>query len=193
MTEVGIDLEQTRGGIWVPGIAGKTDDHLSIVGQHNAHEFEEEDDETDSTFLAGAKVVYHQMASPIEVDPHLHGDAAKKALDHGVFHGRMGLWDLSLNWTTQWQQQIPPYHLWVRYNDVDVAMLGPYLTWRYCPTCKVEAIPTQPCPRCKDRDWKVRNVTPAQFERECAAWLARETGDDHVYDLQLTGGVKKAS
>lgn len=187
-----ISLEQTRGGVWVPGVVGKTDDHLSVVGKDNAHEFEDEDDEIDNTFMAGAKVVYHQMAAPITVDPNLHGTAAQAHLDHGVFHGKMGLWDLSLNWTSTWKQQMPPYHLWIRYHDGEVAMLSPYLTWRFCPTCRTKEIPTRPCKKCGDRDWKVIYVTPSQFERDCAAWLAKETGIDKVYDVQLNGGVSKA-
>lgn len=176
----------------LPSGYGKTDERITPIGLHNQHEFEDGDEETDRTFLRASQVVYHQIPQEISLDPFLKGEAAKRVLDQGVFKGVMGAWHFTLNWTTTWQGRIPPYHILIERNGAEVGVLSMYLTWRLCPNCKIAAIPEQPCRKCREKDWKARDVSPEDLERQAAEWLARDNDQDSLYDELQTAGVGKA-
>ena len=98
----------------------------------------EDSPEYSDEFEPALWVIHHQH--DIRMDPTI--DAGKTKQERlamaqlGVLWARFGLWNIAVNWQTQWAQTIPPHHMAVEYKGELVGILSPYLLMRTCWKCR---------------------------------------------------------
>ena len=175
---------------------GLNRDQLVVVDSALEDQFEEEDPQEDETFLAGLQVAVHHLPHDFEFNPELsdsESDANRDAM--GVVEARFDeLWTIRVNWTPKRQGKIPAAHMLIAYKDEEVAILGPWLTGRTCWHCDAGGwsqfwkkqgikrgyvLPDHPCPDCGQLDWWDHSqVSPGDFQRACAAEIARTSDVD---------------
>lgn len=80
----------------------------------------------------------------MRVDPTMSAEKQRVSGDIGVLTTEFGNWRVALNWSSQWNQGVPPHHYavtWVgKFGDTseqEVACLSPYFLARTCPFCKL--------------------------------------------------------
>jgi len=173
--------------------------HIMSVDAATEDLYEEESPETDQTFELALWVLAHQK--DIRLDPDLHGDEAEVASNLGVVEGAFGgpnndLWKIEVNWNQyEWAGKMPPGYCRVRYADIEVGIIGPWLTIRTCWSCGLKGwrdgmkgignvLPGVECPHCNKLDWFGVLVTPEQFIRDAAEFIANDTGaNDDTYEM----------
>lgn len=134
----------------------------------------------------------------VTFDPTITTDKALELSQPGLRVVKVdNLWTCTVNWTREWVDGLPPYHVGAVYKDVDVGVLSVLLNVRTCPICKVggyhvtsaeHALRTgrgrKQVPRCVPTEWFVTNGKPV---RPCPG-RPRAVVDGKVLSWQECGG-----
>jgi len=73
----------------------------------------------------------------IRMDPTIPLEKQRETQDIGLLSSRFWHWQVSINWSTQWNEGVPPHHYRVRYKGEEVAVMSPYFLFRTCPFCRL--------------------------------------------------------
>lgn len=181
--------------------SGRTEQRAVMVDEANAHEYQ-------------AAIPINPLFKPLfmavyQLSPELKGlnvhvvhdmtpeeNERLSQVDVGVFEAKIDLWTLTLNWTEEKRDNLPPDYIGVDYGDVSCGIIGKYLTIRTCWQCGmtgwrnpertigcVEASYyegdvwiSRSCPNCHQTDWWANTIEPSRCHRDCAAAITSSTG-----------------
>ena len=200
-------LNKNEAAEYIEGALGINAEQINIVTELNEQEYEDEQPDSDPTYVLGLKAVIHNMPQGVTVDPAITKkqdqlEAADKGIQSVEFMG----WGVKLNWSPTARQHLPPYHMVIEYHGTQVAILSPFLMARTCYKCghrgwnsqaakqglKIgRCVPGHPCPRCRSIDWWGKVAQPNQFERDAAEFLATDTGRDELFDRYAPDKFKR--
>ena len=118
----------------------KGDSKLEFIG---ADEFD--DVLEDPEFSREFEPVFWMLSEvhDIKMDPTLSAEKQRESANIGLLSHEWGNWRVSLNWSTHWNEDIPPHHYRVEWASKfsktakePVAVLSPYFLYRTCPFCR---------------------------------------------------------
>ena len=73
----------------------------------------------------------------IRMDPTLSMDKQMEGAEIGLLTVDFAPWSATINWSTTWQEGLPPHNYRVKYRGEAVAVMSPYLLVRTCPFCRL--------------------------------------------------------